>query len=326
MFSLRTKLALILSAFAALAAMPSPSTAQTPSWPQRQVRFILPIGPGSGVDVTARLLADKLTATWGQPVVVENRPGGDGFIAITSVINANDDHMLLYAPASSFTAHPLLHAKLPYDINDLGPVSRITNTIIGIAVPASLGVNSLKEMAAKIKAEPGKLNYASATGANELLFAAFLKSENLEMSKVPYRDTVQAINDLAEGRVHAYIGAYAILRPQIQAGKVKLLALTNTQAAASLPDVPTAEAAGFKSLTMDGLTGLFGPRTMSMPARERIAADIRAVVSDPAVVTRLAATGQVVNPGTPAELAAAIDEQRATVTNIGSVLGLKPAQ
>lgn len=325
MFNLRHSIfALIFGGVAVLAAL-APSFAQAPSWPQRQVRFILPIGPGSGVDITARLLADKLAAKWGHPVVVENRPGGDAFVAITSVINANDDHVLLYAPASTFTAHPLLHAKLPYDINDLAPVSRITNTIIGIAVPVTLGVNNLKELAAKIKAEPGKLNYASATGANELLFAAFLKSEKLEMSKVPYRDTVQAINDLAEGRVHAYVGAYAILRPQLQAGKIKVLALTNTNKAPSL-DIPTAEGAGFKTLTMDGLTGLFGPRNMPMPVRERIAADIREIVTDPAIVSRLGATGQVVNPGTPAELAAAIDEQRGTVKNIGATLGLKPAQ
>ena len=178
----RFTLAVLLGACATLLTTLAPATAQTPAWPQRPVRFILPIGPGAGVDITARLLADKLAAKWGQSVVVENRPGGDAFIAITAVINANDDHVLLYAPASAFTAHPLLHAKLPYDINDLAPVARITNTIIGIAVPTAFGVNSLKELAAKIKAEPGKLNYASATGANELLFAAFLKSEKLEMS------------------------------------------------------------------------------------------------------------------------------------------------
>lgn len=322
----RSILAVVLGAGATLMAMLAPATAQTPAWPQRPVRFILPIGPGAGVDITARLLADKLAAKWGQSVVVENRPGGDAFIAITSVINANDDHVLLYAPASAFTAHPLLHAKLPYDINDLAPVARITNTIIGIAVPTSFGVNSLKELAAKIKAEPGKLNYASATGANELLFAAFLKSEKLEMSKVPYRDTVQAINDLAEGRVHAYVGAYAILRPRLQAGTVKVLALTNANKAPQLPDIPTAEGAGFKSLTMDGLTGLFGPKSMPIAVRERIAADIAGIVNDPAIMSRLGATGQVVNPGTPAQLAADIQEQRKTVANIGAVLGLKPAQ
>lgn len=322
----RQAIGLIICLIGALVAMSAPLSAQAPAWPQRQVRFILPIGPGAGVDITARLLADKLSAKWGQPVVVENRPGGDAFVAITTVTGAHDDHVLLFAPASAFTAHPLLHAKLPYDINDLTPIARVTNTIIGVAVPASLNVSSLKEFVAKVRAEPGKLNYASATGANDMLFAAFLVTEKLDMAKVPYRDTVQVINDLAEGRVQAYVAAYAIMRPQVQAGKVKVLALINSHKAASLPDIPTTGDMGFKSLTMDGLTGLFGPREMAPEVRARIAADIKEVVADPAIAARLTATGQVVNPGTPAELAAAIDDQRGTVKRIGNTLGLKPAE
>lgn len=299
---------------------------QTQTWPSRPVKFVLPIGPGAGVDITARLLADKLSAKWGQPVVVENRPGGDAFVAITTVTGANDDHVLLFSPASSFTAHPLLHDKLPYNINDLVPAARATNTIIALAVPASLGVNNLKEFVARIRAEPGKLNYASATGANDLLFAAFLKAENLNMSKVPYRDTVQAVNDLAEGRVHAYVAAYAIVRPQIQAGKVKAIALTNSKPAPQLPDIQTSLSSGIKSLTMDGLTGLFGPPSLSQAARDRISADVKEVLADKAVADRLAQTGQVVNPGSSKELADDIAEQRALVKNIGDVLGLKAAQ
>lgn len=317
---------LLTLATAASLACATPSAAQAPAWPQRAVKFVIPLGPGSGVDITARVFADKLSAKWGQPVVVENRPGGDAFVAITSVTSAHDDHVLLFAPASTFTAHPLLHAKLPYDINDLVPIARVTSTLIGVAVPASLGVNTLQEFVAKLKAEPGKLNYASATGANDLLFLAWLKAENLNMAKVPYRDTVQAINDLAEGRVHAYVAAYAIMRPQVQAGKVKVIALTNRQHAASLPDIPTAREAGFKSLEMDGLVGLFGPREMTQAARDRIAADIRVIAAEPEVVTRLGSTGQVISPGTPAEFAQALADQRATVAAIGKTLEIKPAE
>ena len=296
------------------------------SWPQRPVRFIIPLGPGSGVDITARLLADKLAVKWGQPVVVENRPGGDAFLAITAVVSAHDDHVLLFAPASTFTAHPLLHDKLPYDPKDLTPIARVTNTLIALGVPADLNVSTIKELAAKIKAEPGKLNYASVTGANDLLFAAWLKTEKLDMAKVPYKDAVQAINDLAEGRIHAFVGAYAIMRPRVQAGKVKVIALTNRQHAKALNDIQTASEAGYKALEFDGLVGVLGPRDIPQSTRDRIAADIRQVVSDPEVEAKLSATGQVVNPGTPAEFAAALDDQRATVKQIGETLGIKPAQ
>jgi tripartite-type tricarboxylate transporter receptor subunit TctC len=325
----RLRHALLTIAFcaAAMVAAGQFAQAQSPaqSWPQRPVRFIIPLGPGSGVDITARLLADKLAAKWGQPVVVENRPGGDAFLAITAVLNAHDDHLLLFAPASTFTAHPLLHDKLPYDPKDLTSIARVTNTLIALGVPADLNVSSVKELAAKIKADPGKLNYASVTGANDLLFAAWLKTENLDMAKVPYKDAVQAINDLAEGRIQAFVGAYAIMRPRVQAGKVKVIALTNRQHAKALDNIPTASEAGYKALEFDGLVGLFGPRDFPQLVRDRIAADIREVVSDPDIEAKLSATGQVVNPGTPAEFAAALDDQRHTVKQIGDTLGIKPA-
>jgi tripartite-type tricarboxylate transporter receptor subunit TctC len=325
MFNLRRSLlTLVLLACAAVVA--APVSAQTPAWPQRPVRFLIPIGPGSGADITARLIADKLSQRWGQSVVVENRPGGDAMVAIMAMVNAKDDHVLLFAPASTFTAHPLLHDKLPYTADDLAPIARVTNTLVALGVPTELNVSTVKELAAKIKAQPGKLNYASVTGANDLLFAAFLKTENLDMAKVPYKDTVQAINDLAEGRIQSFVGAYAIMRPRVQQGKVKVIALTNRDHAASLNDIPTASEAGFKSLELDGLVGLLGPRSMPMPLRERIAKDIREVLADPDINAKLAATGQVVNPGTPEEFAAALADQREKVKEIGKTLDIKPAQ
>ena len=274
---------LFLCLAAAIFAGPLAHAQTSDQWPQRPVRFIIPLGPGSGVDITARLLADKLAAKWGQPVVVENRPGGDAFLAITAVLNARDDHVLLFAPASTFTAHSLLHDKLPYDPKGLTPIARVTNTLIALGVPADLNVSTVKELAARIKAEPGKLNYASVTGANDLLFAAWLKIENLDMAKVPYKDAVQAINDLAEGRIHAFVGAYAIMRPRVQAGKVKVIALTNRQHAKALDDIPTASEAGYKSLEFDGLVGLFGPRDFPKAVGDRIATDIREIVADPQI-------------------------------------------
>ena len=143
----------------------APPPAQAQSWPQRTVKFLLPLGPGSGVDIGSRLLADRLTARWGQPVVVENRPGGDGVVAISTFVNANDDHVLLMTPTSSFTAHPYLHDNLPYKPADLLPIARVSNTLISIGVPAPLEVASLGQLVALARAQPGKLNWAGVTGA-----------------------------------------------------------------------------------------------------------------------------------------------------------------
>ena len=160
----------------------------------------------------------------------------------------------------------------------------------------------------------------------DLIYDGYFKKEGLSITRVPYRDVVAPLTDLGEGRIQAYIGALAIEQPHIQAGRVKPIAVTNSQRAHNYPDVPTVAQAGFPDLTFDGLTGLFGPRDMPDALRERIAADITAAIADPTIITRLTATGQVVSPGRPGGFAASIEGQRASLAAIAKVLGIKPAQ
>ena len=314
---------LALALLAGIVLTARPSAAQT--WPQRAVKFIVTLGPGSGVDIGTRLIADRLSTRWGEPVVVENRPGGDGLVAIGAFAGANDDHVLLAAPSGSFTAHPFIFKSLPYKPADLAPIARISNTIIIVAVPASLEVKSVAELIATARAQPGKLNWAGTTGNNEFLFAAFLKSADLSMSKVPYRNLVEAANDLATGRLDINVTAFAIARPQLQAGKIKLLAVTNSTRAAILPDLPTVTEVGYPELTIDGLVGFFGPPSMSERIRESIAADVRQAM-DATVEERLNLTGQLPNFGGPAEFATAIEQQRARLATAAKELGIVPTQ
>src|SRR5499427_1466033 len=315
-------LAFVLSG---LSLHPVPSLSQT--WPQRTVRFVVPLGPGSGADLTARLLADRLTKTWGQPVVVENRPGGDGVIGINAVLSAHDDHTLFFGPASSFVGHPYLLDKMPYDPHDLVPVARVTNTVVCLAVPASLKVSSLKELMQMVRDQPGKFNWATVTGLTDLIVAGYLKGAGLDMAKVSYRDTVSALNDLVEGRIQLYSAAYAIMRGQAQAGRIRVLAVQSRNRAPGL-DLPTVAEAGFPGLTYDGLVGLVASRGsgLSDALRARIADDVKTVLADPVVAERLTATGQIVSPGTPAEFAAAMDEQAGHLAAVGKVLGITPIQ
>jgi tripartite-type tricarboxylate transporter receptor subunit TctC len=312
---------------ALLALMLAPLIGATPAsaqnWPTRPVKFILTLGPGSGADISARLLADRLTKKWGQPIVIENRPGGDGIIAINAFVSAKDDHILLYAPSSSFIGHPYQHDNLPYKPGDLATIARVSNTVVAISVPKDLPPNSLKEVVELARSKPGQLNWAGLTGALDLMFEGWLKSINVDIKKVPYRNPVEALNDLATGRVQVYESAYAIARPQVQAGKVKVLAVTNTARAPAIPDIPTVAEAGFPALTIDGLVGLFGPPTMPMALRERLAADIKAVMeSDDIIKDRLNQTAQVFNPGGPAEFAKSIDEQRGILAKSAKELGM----
>ena len=325
---LRLGAAVVLAVVAAAMPAVTQAQAQTPAqaWPQRPVRFILPLGPGAGVDITARLLGDRLAAKWGQSVVIENRPGGDGVVAVTAFTGAQDDHTLLVSPTSSFTHHPWTHDKLPYDARELVPIARMTNTLVAVVVPASSPINSLAELVAAARAQPGKLNWATITGFFDFVFEGFQKKAKLEIARVPYRNTVQAANDLAEGRIQLMMSAFAIVRPLVEAGKLKMLAFTARERAAAAPDVPTAAEAGFPDLTIEGLVGVFGPRNLPREAAERIGADVRELLGDPAIAARLVATGQVVNFGTAAEFAAAIEAQRAQAAETGKLLGIKPAQ
>jgi tripartite-type tricarboxylate transporter receptor subunit TctC len=304
----------------------SQPSAAADAWPSRPVRFIITLGPGSGVDIGARLFADKLSAKWGQPVVVENRPGGDGMVAITSFLQARDDHVLLVSPVSSFTAHPYFHDKLPYDPKDLIPIARITKTVVAVSVPASLNVNSLKDLEALAREKPGQLNWTTATGFTDFVFAGYLHSVGLKMAKVPYKNPAGAAADLASGVIQVYMPAYAIVRPQVEAGAVKVLAVTNRERAPAIPDIPTAVEAGYPSLQFDGLVGLFGPPGITDEVRNKIAADVKATAADPEIVKRLTATAQIVAPGDAAEFAASIAEQRDQVAAVAKLFGNKPVQ
>jgi tripartite-type tricarboxylate transporter receptor subunit TctC len=322
----RTQQRSIFAVTIVLALIYTAAPAPAQAWPERTVRFLVTLGPGSGTDIGTRLLADRLAKRWGQPVLVENRPGGDGLVAISAFIGANDDHVLLASPTSSFTAHPFVYKSPPYKPADLQPIARTSITIIVIAVPADLPVKSVAELVALARPQPGKLNWAGTTGALDFLFAGFLKNAGIEMSKVPYRNQVEAANDLAAGRIQVNATAYAIVRPQLQAGKIKLLAVTNSKRAPALPDLPTVTEAGFPDLALDGLVGFFGPATMPAELRERIASDVREAGADPVVEERLNATGQIPNFGAPTEFQVAIDHQRARIAAAAKDLGIVPTQ
>jgi tripartite-type tricarboxylate transporter receptor subunit TctC len=310
----------------AIACNPAVSPAQT--YPQRAVKLILPFGPASGVDITARLLADKLSARWGQPVVIENRPGGDGLVAINAFIGANDNHTLLFVPASTFTAHPYAHEKLPYDTErDLLPIVNVTTIVIALGVPESLNVKTLGEFIALARSKPNTINVAAAAGNSDLILTAFTKTQDIPVTRVPYRDIQQAPNDLAESRIHLLMSSYATMRPLVQGGKARVLAVTSRQRVGIAADVPTVAEAGYPHLGMDSLIGMYGPRGMPNAMRESIAADVRAVVeADPTIASRLAATGQVVDVRGPAEFNAGIKEIRDQLASIAQALGLKAAQ
>ena len=314
-----------IGAALAVLALSLPAAAQP--WPQKPVRFILSLGPGSGADIGARLYADRLTKMWGHPVIVENRPGGDGVIAINAVIQAKDDHVLLWGPTANFVGHPYSLDQLPYDPKELVPVARVSGTVVTLGVPTGMSVSSLKELLATAKQKPGWLNWTTAVTMTDIILEGFLKTQGIEAQQIRYKQPAEAVNDLISERLHLYSSAYAIVRPQVQAGKVKLLAVQARNRVPGL-DLPTVAELGFPGLNFEGLVGIIAARSSNLPsaARERIAADVKTVAQDPLVAERLAATAQLNVPGNAAEFEASINEQVAQLAAAAKLLGIKPKQ
>jgi tripartite-type tricarboxylate transporter receptor subunit TctC len=322
-----SKLSLPLIAFVAILAGGAMSAqAQTQAWPQGPVRFILPFGPGAGADIGVRLIQERLQARWGKPVVIENRPGGDSMIAIQAVLAANDDHTFLWGPSGSFIVHPYQYKKLPYDPADLLPVARFSSTILGTAVPASMKVATLADFVERARAEPGKFNSAAVPGITELAFDYFAYNAKITTTKVPYKDIVQAVNDLAEDRLQVYSSSYAILRPLREAGRITVLAQMGRERAPSLPEIPTGIEAGYPALEMDGNVGLFASKALSAELRERIGADVVAASDDKQIDDKLNATAQTPSRGGAQEFAASIARQRAQIAEIAKALGIQPTR
>src|ERR1041385_6700753 len=247
---------------------------------------------------------------WGQPVVVENKPGGDGVIAIIAVIQAKDDHTLMWGTTANFVGHPYSLDQIPYDPKELVPVARVSGTVVTLGVPASMNVGSLKEILDTAKQKNGWLNWTTAVTMTDIILEGFLKTQGIEAAHVRYKQPAEAVNDLVSERLHLYSSAYAIVRPTVQSGKVRLLAVQARHRVPGL-DLPTVSELGFPGLNFEGLVGIIAARSSNLPpaARDRIGADIKTVSKDPFVAERLASTAQLNTPGDAAEFAASIDEQ-----------------
>jgi tripartite-type tricarboxylate transporter receptor subunit TctC len=306
------------------AAAPSQAQTSPQTWPQKSVKLILPLGPGSATDVTARLFAERLAARWGHPVVVENRAGPDGLVAVMAFVGAHDEHTLMFSIGGPLTINPVSHARLDYDPDrDLVPIAPASDSFLAVAVNPSLGVGSIDELIRLAKAQPGKLSWAATPGLPQFIFAGFAKSAGLDMVQVSYRDFSPALRDVTENRIQVVVTGLLPLLPFAHDGKVKLLVLTNRERSPAAPELATAREVGHPELTADGFQGFFGWRGMPDALRERIAADVRAAGADPALVAKLAVLGQAVRTGTPADLAAMVAEQRAKIAAIAQAIGLQ---
>jgi tripartite-type tricarboxylate transporter receptor subunit TctC len=313
----------LIGSFVCAAPLSDPLSAQT--WPQRPVRVIVPLPAGTAIDVSARLFGEELSHQWKQAVIVENIPGADGILAAKEFVNRSDSHTLLYSFAGLITINPLIYKTLPYDpARDLVPIAITSDNFLAIAASKKSAIGSLGELLRVAKAQTGKLNWAATAGIPYFAFAGFQKTAGIDMVYVPYRDFTPAVSDLDEGRIDIASTALTQLLPHEQAGHAKLLAVMNRTRSPAAPHIPTAAESGFPALTFDGVTGFFGARGMSAEVRDRLAQDIRTVTEIQSIRDRLPPLGIVARASTPAEFAAAIEEQRAKIATIATAIGTVP--
>jgi tripartite-type tricarboxylate transporter receptor subunit TctC len=302
-------------------------SATAEQWPQQTVRIIVPFPAGGGVDVAARIIADGLAKRWERPVVVENKPGAETTIGASAFVGARDGHTLLYTTFGTLTVAPLTMEKLPFNPEtDLVPLVPAASIVVAITVTSSLPIHTLAELEAVIRAKPGQLAWASSPTLPRYVFATFLKQRGLEMNYVAYRDASQFQIDLGEARIHALITALQTSAAPVAAGKGRILAVTEPRRSIIVPDVPTAAEAGYGEFTFVGGAGLFGWKDIPNSIRDRVIADVNAVLADVAVAAKLKSAGQQVIGGGPELLKGLVEQQRARVLEISKSINLKSAR
>lgn len=300
----------LVGASAALVATTTIGQAQG-LWPSRAVRIVVPVAAGTATDLTARIFGDALAKAWGHAVVVDNRPGADGLVAIGGFVNARDDHTLLFSFSTAVSLNPLVHVKLPYDPDvDLVPITTTAEVQFGIAVNTSVPVGTISELAGHVRRNPDKLNWAAAPGLPRFVFERYRRSEALQMVYVPYVQTGAAVQDLGEGRLQAMIASVGSLVPVLQAGKAKLMVIASADRSALSLDVPSAREAGIADLIVPAVGCVYGWKGMSADLRDRLAREIDLVAQDQSLITRLGQIGQIVRRSTPQDLARLLIEQR----------------
>ena len=289
---------------ACLTSVPSRAQDAAATFPNRTVRIVVPFPAGGPSDILARLLGERMSAEWGQPVVIENRPGGNTAIGAVAVARSEPDgYTLLAAMDTTLVMHPLMAANPGYDpFKDFTYVGLTSRNTILLTVPAS-GPGSVKELIEKARANPGKMNYGGGVVTNRLGGFLFAQSAGIQAQLIPYNGSAQVIQALLAGSIDFAADGPAANVPLIQGGKVRALAKLSNSPLPSLPDVPLlSQAAGFVFEDVSTWTSLVAPAGTPRAVAEKIQAKIAAIYADPAFVKRLETAGISIATNTPAEL------------------------
>ncbi|MEY2791198.1 MAG: hypothetical protein RL295_1363 [Pseudomonadota bacterium] len=282
------------------------------SWPTKPVRIVVPFAPGGSTDVVARMLAQKLTDAWGQPVVVDNRAGAGGNLGAEAVAKATaDGHTLLFA-SGSITINPNLYTNMPFDtVRDFTPITNVASGPMLVVVNDKAPWRSIKDLIQDAKANPGKINFGSAGVGSQIHLAAenFADAAGIEITHVPYKGEALSYTDLISQQIQLVVGNIAASSALLGPGRLRALAVTGLTRSPLLPDVPTVAESGLPKFENTGWFGLLGPAGLPKPIVEKIYQDSVRAMSDTQIKGRLYVAGMKPVLNKPEELVLQMDAE-----------------
>ncbi|MGN6749721.1 MAG: Bug family tripartite tricarboxylate transporter substrate binding protein [Xanthobacteraceae bacterium] len=289
-------------------------------YPVRPIRILSPYSPGGISDIAARIVGGKLTEAWGQQVIVENRPGGNGFIAVTDVARATPDgYTLVMVTAGDVTINPSLFKNVPYDVDrDLAPVSAVSDAPLVLAVNGDAPYKTLADVIAAAKAHPGMLNMGSPGygSINHLVLESIQLNTGTKFVHVPYKGGAPAVQALVAGDIPLAIIASSTAAPHVAGGKIRILGVTTGERSPLNPEWPPLAQEGAGDINVSNWTALVAPKATPQPIIEKLSTKVVEILSAPDVKARFAAGGVSTIPSTPAQLAARIKQELATYRGV----------
>lgn len=303
----RTLHAAVLVATVAIAAAPFARAQQTPAvtdYPNKPIRFVVPFPPGSGTDVGARFFARKLSELTGQPAIVENRAGANGFIAVKAVTAAPaDGYTLLMGSNSTLATNVALFKQLPYDpVKDLAPISTLMRSPIVLIVPANSPYKTLKDLIDAARAKPGQNTFASGSAAYQLMGELFSEKAGIKLLNVPYKGAPEAVNATISAQTDLGFADITATMELLRGGKLRALAIAADQRLPGLPDVPTAQEQGIGGFSGDTWTGVSAPANTPKPVLDKLSDMFVKILAMPETIEFYAKQNVVVMKGGQDEL------------------------
>jgi tripartite-type tricarboxylate transporter receptor subunit TctC len=298
------------------------------SYPSRPITLVVPYSPGTGIDIVARTIGPKITERWGQPVVIDNKPGNSGNIGAHAVANARPDGHTLMVTVITFAMTPALTKTLPYDpINDFTPIAEVATGAMALAVnPTKLAVTSVAELIAYAKSHPAQLNYASPGNGTpqHLAVELFKQRQGVDIVHVPYKGAAGAMTDLIGGQVElAYLPVHTAL-PHAQSGKLRILAVAGDKRSVLAPDAPSFKELGFDNMDIELWYGIFGPAKLPLEITDKWQRELTAVLALPDVKEGLMRQGLVPMFAPSAELGALMKADVARWRTVVDRAGIQP--